>query len=1237
MPAAPSPPAALSPAATAAMAASAVGLLSADRASGPLLAITAIAARQPPRPDSPRMTRLKQLQFDRRPSTTLKAWAHKPPPKSDGPAKDALQVELDTFQKNVTLGNWQAVKVYLAKLPASEGMAGYRQLLQSLQAIQPMQAGMPGPPGMVMGPMGPMPRLPELNAFNVDDVIGLAAAAPFGLDPQSTTSLGAILRRALDGHTVASDAMARFKVEVDRGTGKAALSARQAAQVLMAAGEPISAGAFLPGLDQANADKDAEALNLLSRHFLGLYGSEKKVVLLERAWSATQAVLALESAKVEEKEEALRRAVELAPRIKDELGQVWLSQSYTTHPERGMLILATIGALASQGLDTKPMQRDERFKVLQLQKTAVEALLKAAPERAAEWQSTLTLLASVWIREAAYTRQMDHTGPRMRRDPYGRVVWVNDDPYDLMMMRQQNQPMPIRTADVLAARPGPGWIAKLDGGRRAKLAGLLAALFLNNKEEEKAFPYIEEVAPTDKQAAHLLVNEFLRIWTANHDLNASRQDNYNPFVYGYWFYSSGNADSIPLTRSKQERNLVDLAGWVERLRRLPLDRLDEDLLVGAFTRCHSRAEVYRLEKIEMIFGPLAKIKPRTLAGLVQTTRSNLAGQWRVPAEQQKQKTNRKQKDIEVEVLRGYALADKVVGDALKQFPDDWSLNLARAALLHDETTYRQEVAKSADYSKKHEQAIAAFQKAAALYADQVRKLAEDEETILVYQQWFNASLGACDLDQVDEEKLPDLRQIPLIRKALLALPAEVAERHMNKMGQALAINLSVVKPTVRHRYLKQGFAIVADNPKAAPAKRVFDFYKDIITEIKLDVAVDGSDRVTPRQPFGVFVNIRHTREIERESGGFGRFLTGAATSGPYGFVNPGRPTADYRERFAAATTEALKEQFEIVSITFQSEKVHSRALPEYGWRVTPYAYLLLKPRGPQVDKIPPLHIDLDFQDTTVDFANISNRPSSGYVILPIESRAVPIDAGSGSAAPRPLRKLQITQVLDERQADKGKLRLEIRATAVGLIGTFDETLKLDAEGFEVARQEDQGVSVAKFDEDGDHIAIVSERNWLVELRASQDHAAAPTTFRFATARVDGAEMVYQRYQDADVLPAESEVTLEHEYQGRPIAVWMWAGGAAALVLLVIVVVVLIKLLRRPGRAAVVMHLPDTITPFTVTALLQRIGQTGNLSPAEREQLTAALGELERCYFAGTARNGAMDLKTLAEEWVRRVR
>jgi hypothetical protein len=1212
-PAEPAPP-------TPAAAASTVGLLGTPHTGGPYLAVSAfhVCMHLASLSETPRMTRLKQLQFDRRPSTILKMWSKRPDPKAPKtPAKDDLAKELEAFQKHVTLGSWTAARAYLAGLPEAEGQAAYRQLLQSLQST-PMSGPMGGGPGGGPQQQG---RRPEQNAFTIDDVIGLAALAPGGLDDKLLGSLGAILRRALDEHTVAPDVVEHLKKEIKKGTGRGALTARQAAQVLLAAGEPVAAGNFLPSLDKAVADKDAEGLNLLARHFLGVHVVEKKPVFLERAWSATQFVLALGTAKSEDKEEAVRKAVELAPQIKKELGQAWLDQSFTKHPERGMDILATIGGLASQGLFTRPTIPNERLKVLQLQKTAVEALLKAAPEQADKWRDTLTLLAGVWMREAEFTNQMDHSGPRAIRDRYGRMFFMDDgDPNQMMgPPRPQNQPLPIRTSDILQTRPEKEWIARIDTGSRAKLSIVLARLFLKANDEKRAFPFIEELAPTNKEAARQLVNEFLRVWAATHDPNSTRQ-RFNPYMYIYGF--EDRADGIPLTRSKQERNLVDLAEWVDRLRRLPLDRLDEELLVNAFTKCHSNAEVYRLEAIEKIFGPLAKMKPRTLAALIQKTRENLAGLWREPAEQQKKKTNRKQKDIQVEVLRGYALAGTVVSDALKQFPEDWSLHLARAALLHDETNYRQEIAKSADFSKKRAAAIAAFHKAAALYADQVKGLPEEKESIAVYQLWFNASLGACDLRHVDHEKLPDLRQAPLIRKALQALPGKLAERHLNKFALALFTNLSQVQPAAKHRYLKQGFAIVGDHKEAEDAKKVFAFYNDLITEIKLDVTIDGSDRVGHKQPFGVFVNIRHTREIERESGGFGRYLQNQNTMGY--FYNYGRPNADYRDRFQAAVTEALKEQFEVLSITFQSDKVHSRATQEYGWRYTPYAYLLLKPRGPQVDKIPPLHMDLDFLDT------------SGYVILPVESAAVPIDATSERGQARPVRKLQVTQILDERQADKGKLGLEIKAIGIGLVGTLDDTLNLAPDGFEVAHVNDQGVSVAKFDEDGDNNAIVSERTWLVQLRARPDRATAPTTFHFAAARDKATEMTFQRYEDADLATVEKEVSLEHEYYGRS-TLWLWAVAAASLGLLAVLAVVLVIMLRRRPRAQSSTQLPATLTPFTVTMLLRRIQSDARLSPSDRTALDGAIVEVERCYFAAANGNGELNLKSLAEHWVSKLR
>ena len=450
---------------------------------------------------------------------------------------------------------------------------------------------------------------------------------------------------------------------------------RQVAKLLCNADLPEYAGEFLPSSEQARANADLEALNLLARHFLALHAKEAKAGNLEKAWAAVQAILAVPGGPPGEKEEGLLRAVELAPRLKDELGQAWLDESFTKNPARGMEILSTLGTVVSRGLSTKPHATEDRLNALKLTKTATDALLKVAPDRAKEWRGTLTLLAAAWLREAEFSQLFDRSaggGPRLRRDMYGNIFFGTDDQEDsmarMMMMQRPDMPRPVLVADVIKTAPGPAWVSAVDDSSRPKLADVVARLHLKANEEEKAFPFIEQLAAAQPHEAKELVKEFLRVWTRTHDPNASRNEN----RYSWFFFAfEQRAESIPLTRSKQERNLKELAGWAARIKKLPggAGELDDEMLVKAFTACHSSAEVYRTEAIESVFGPMGGLKPRTLAGLADQMRTNLASLWKEPAEQQKKKTNRKKKDIEAEVLRGYAVARGVIEDGLKKFPE----------------------------------------------------------------------------------------------------------------------------------------------------------------------------------------------------------------------------------------------------------------------------------------------------------------------------------------------------------------------------------------------------------------------------------------------------------------------------------------------------------------------------------------------------------------------------------------
>src|SRR5262249_37631253 len=183
----------------------------------------------------------------------------------------------------------------------------------------------------------------------------------------------------------------------------------------MAADCTVEAGEFLPSPERAEADNDREALNLLARHYLAVHAREKKTTHLEQAWKVTQAALAAGKVDRAQKDEAIRRAVALTPKIRAALARAWLDEGFTARPERGMYIIAAIGADSPQRLQADAFDVDFRLKSPTLQKLAGEALLAKAPQLADKWSSTVALLAEAWLREAEFSYHYDFStslGPR---------------------------------------------------------------------------------------------------------------------------------------------------------------------------------------------------------------------------------------------------------------------------------------------------------------------------------------------------------------------------------------------------------------------------------------------------------------------------------------------------------------------------------------------------------------------------------------------------------------------------------------------------------------------------------------------------------------------------------------------------------------------------------------------------------------------------------------------------------
>lgn len=1213
---------------------------------------TLAAAPSPPAPEDPaekakreaaekkkrtkQLGLIRKLQFDRRSSTALKLWSEsknesddeKDKEKKAQPTEDQLFAKsLDDFKKNVTRGHWTGVKSFLDGLHDELAKAAYQQMLTSLvrgptaKRATSASSGIFNPAAMTttMNSRRAGAQFREKNFFSLNDFFRLIDVAPHELEEQQLRSLGQLLNQTLTlGHELEAF-LDRLKSECTK-EDDALLTDRQAALLLYFSGKQIEMGEYLPTPEEAQTANDREGLNLISRFAMAKYNKEKETKYLEQAWAATQAALAAGEVEEEEKNEALKRAVELAPKIKEQFGQAWLDESFTDRVERGKEVLATIGTGTATAMQMRPTDPQGRLRGIQLQKTAVEALLSAAPERAREWKEQLALLANNWLDEAEFSYQRSQANsmrPQLQRDAFGNYFYSSTRSFSNTRTSSNRGARPIPTPDILETRPSENWLELIDDSMRPRFAYIFAQLFLKVNEEEKAFPYIEQFAKERPTKARDLAHEFLRVWTNNHDPNASRnRTNYYMFAYGY----NRRADHIPLTRSKQQRNLKELAEWIGRIRAIPIEDIDEQLLVRAFTTSHSRAEVYRVEAMEQVFGSIDNLEAKTLAEMIQNMRANLIGIWRNPATQKTANTKRKKADIQSEVVRGYQVANEVMQRALAKSPDDWRLNLAKASIMHDENDYRQSIQKSSEFSAKRREALRLFAHASELYAKTIGDIKEDEETSQPFELWYYASLGAVDLGQITEKSVPDLTQPALIRKSIDQISGEASERHMAKFANSLFTRMSSLKPEMKFRYLRTGFEIVGDHKQAQEARKVFDYYQDLVTEIQLETVVDGSTDIPHSGAFGVWVNLLHTKEIERESGGFSKYLQNQNNMN-YAY-NYGRPTENYRDKFQEAATQALNEHFEVLSVTFNDPQTKSNAVPgRFGWRATPYAYILLKPRGPEVDKIPSLRMDLDFLDT------------SGYAIIPVESAAIPIDATSEAGESRPFENLKVVQTLDERQAAEGKLVLEIKATANGLVPDLEDITEIKPKDFEVKGLEDQGLSVSRFDQESKGTAVLSERLWMVTLKAKEDLAKKPEEFTFPVAKMGDVEFTHQRYVDADLEDVEATISLEAAY-GDPRPVWPWAvGGSIGLIVLLSGAIWAIA--KRPQASAerTAVHLPSDITPFTVLGLLRDIQHNNGFSAQKKHELAESINRLERNYFVQSGSDD-IDLQSLAETWIR---
>lgn len=1096
-------------------------------------------------------------------------------------------------------GEWEALKAFLAARPDAESTIVYGSMLQGIR------------PGAAL--------LPE-------EVLALAEASPTVPSRAQINQLAALLRAAADRHGTA-DMVAKLRTDTRYfGLGDAERR-RRTIDFLTGAGLLRDASEYLPPLDEARAVSDGR---LMLAH--ALYQKELASKLpagpdadaaQRRSWELLSEIALLEKIPFETRREAMKEAVAILPRMPRPLVLPWLEtvfESETLGPAALEVMAASAASVGDAGRDA-----EERARTIVALKEAVDMLLARQSADSPAFRVPLRMLTTALVNEMESSVR-GHDQMRMNMQP-----WMGPQPVG-------------RDVESLArAIPGRAWLDALEPSLASRAAGAAIAVATSTDNAELALELLRDATRRTPREAERLASGFLQRWEQK--LRPRAMPDEDQF---YFFYRWNVNPAAPLTRGRQRRNMELLRDMVVSLKEIGLDPNLLPRLAGVFQACHGATEVYQREDVEKVFGALDQIPPAIGVSLAQAMAGNLGGDWRDRAVHRRAGVKRTDAEIAGLVDRGYDLALSLMDSALASQRDSWRLAALKAALAYDRQIFLEEkrTTPSGKLEDVRSATFAALEEAAQRYAREVAAGAERED-IDVYLRWFGVAMGAPGLRAFRSEDIPAVNDGPddpieRIRRALAELPPDVSARHRAEFARAVAGLVGRADAGVKPKLVRHALRIVGDSPAASFLRGLDTLYHELVRdEIRLRLTVDGDDRVGVNEPFGVMLSMRCTASVERETGGFSKYLQ---TSVPI-YQNNRYQEKNYREGLEKDIRDAFGKGFELQAISFFDPFIPSRGVVEdgqEGWVEKPFAYLIVSRKDPSVDRLPSIPLEMQFSDAT------------GPVTLVATSNAPALAVGE-KRTPRPCPELSVLQLVDTRSADETgdpEVILEVRMKGKGILPPLRESLvglegaiegyRADLEGIRetpiVALGDDQSTSGGRFfygppkppkggypepDENGIYRPTL-ERSWTLSFRPERDGASLGGEFTLPTlhAGTQGS-LESRRYADMDIVAVSgtSVPVSPRASMARTITIAGLGTGAVAVAGLGFFWI------RKRGRSkaprGTEVALPSRLTPMsTVTALRRMRREYGDrLGRDKIASLDQDIEQIESRYFG---KNGGAD-------------
>lgn len=1091
-----------------------------------------------------------------------------------GSAEDSLlaQQQAARFEFWVMAGAWPEVERFLAEDAGDDAAAIFAHLLAQLAAGD-----------QVMLPL---------------EALELCASAPEALEDDQVEQLIALLKKTEQRASL--EAVPPALADHPQFAIAGAESRARGAKLLTGLGLIDALEPYLPEMEEAETRPDVLVQHARYHQYLADQATDfsSRMVHLNHAFELLRSALNSENADAGQRGAVLAVVLELLPELPESQVAVWRRTLFAEG--KGFGLSALSGVVSKMDLfERSRAVRDDRIPVVREAKALGEVLVALTPlDEAQQAQTALGLVAASLVKEAEFS-----LGAKPDEYPY--YQWGDNG----------REPTFIETSDLLQWMPSVDWMARVDAGLAERLMRIRVRLAAQARLPQDALETVELAAARRSGLAQELAELFLAEWTSA--LEAQRVQGVDQGMSIY--YVNGvrqvNPGAAPLTRAHQMRSLQKLAEVLSAFAAMDLEAMAPEALVEGFAACHSSAEVYQVEDIERLLGPIEAMQPRMATALADNMRRNLNSRWRSSQVQTTAGTKRNKVQMEAEMERGYLLAERILARSIEQEPDGWMNVLVRAALMFDFAEFSHERDPDMrDYAPIRDSSFASFQHAASLYAEEV-KLGKEEPQVLPYALWFASALGASELGYLTPNTRPENDQVDLVRAAMLELPEELAAAHLDLFASwTNGLNVpAVVKP----RFLRHALRVLGDHGHSAAkaARARLQLYDELVQEVLLVAEVDGTPEVGADQPFGIRVGLRYTAALEREAGGFTKYLQNQV----YTPASSGQ--VDYRDRFEEQIREKLYESFEVDTIQFHRPEVEDRAVGVHGWMEKPLAYVVVRARDEAVDRIPAMQLDMDFSD------------GQSTVMLPVTSPVVLLDARNAEMDVRPYERLEVEQVLDAREWAEQKLLLEVRTRGRGVLPNLASLLPSlrEIDGFAVTEVESHPLNITELDAESSPVMPLTERSWTVHLQPQEESTRA--AFAFPAVALESESSTLRRYQDLDVVDAEPVVELDRSVLGGGGLPW-W-GWLLFAVVAVAIWKFLVKPQQAPEEVAEVLPLPRQLSALSALAYLRKVGAESSVaSRAEwREALELEIHELERKAFAeGGELPEPEQLRALLQQW-----